>query len=124
TVKDIEDHYQVRVVLEGLGAKLAAENLTKKNEVELKDMLKDMKEIHTKEENEEEIIHMNDSFHDYVFQLAGNSVLDKMRQTLATSIAMVRMTSWKNVDRKFETLQEHEKMIHEIIKRNPIPAQK
>lgn len=124
TVKDIEDHYQVRGVLEGLGAKLAAENLTKKNEDELKEMLNQMKKIHENGENEEEIIHMNDAFHDYIFELAGNNVLDNMRQTLATSIALVRATSWKNTSRKFETLKEHETIINEILKRNPIQAQK
>ncbi|UJL45561.1 GntR family transcriptional regulator [Virgibacillus sp. NKC19-16] len=123
TEKDIQDYYQTRAVLEGLGAKLAARVVVKKNEEDLKEMLSEMTKVLAENKEDQQIISINNEFHDYIFQLAGNEVLNKMRKTLASPIALIRATSWINDDRKLEVLREHERIIHEIIEKNPIKAQ-
>ncbi|NEU31440.1 GntR family transcriptional regulator [bacterium LRH843] len=120
TQRNIQDYYQTRAVLEGLGAELAARNITSENEKELIRILEEMKQTLKEEKGNgyKKIISVNDQFHNYVFQLAGNEVLDKMRKTLAHPIALIRITSWINEARTLEVLKEHEQIINAIIKKD------
>ncbi|MCM3762167.1 GntR family transcriptional regulator [Alkalihalobacillus oceani] len=118
TQRNIQDYYQTRAVLEGLGAELAAEHVTADAEEQFRQLLKEMKKTLAEEvgpQSDENIIKLNDQFHNFIFQLAGNEVLDKMRRTLAHPIALIRATSWINHDRKQEVFREHEQIIEAII---------
>ncbi len=119
TKKNIQDYYQTRAVLEGLGAELAAKNVTDSSKREFLMILEKMKESllteKRKQLGDKALIKWNDYFHDYVFKIAGNEVLDKMRKTLAYPIALIRVTSWIDDGRRLQTLKEHENIIKAIV---------
>ncbi|SFE53585.1 GntR family transcriptional regulator [Alteribacillus iranensis] len=119
--KDISNYYQTRAVLEGLGAKLAAENIKQEETQVLEDFINRMEKvlIHREDQGDEAIIKLNNSLHDYIFKIADNEVLDRLRRTLASPIALIRATSWIDSERKYEVFKEHEKLIIEIIAKNP-----
>ena len=124
TRKDIQDYYQTRAVLEGLGAQLAANHITDEAKVILQDYMKKMESILSAERNEDDkaIVDVNDDFHSYIFQLADNAILDKMRRTLASPIALIRSTSWINKERKYEVFQEHIEITEAILNKDPVLA--
>ncbi len=120
TKKNIQDYYQTRAVLEGLGAELATKNITVESKQELSNILRNMKDaLHAQKEtndyDDKKIIHINDYFHDYIFTIAGNEILDQMRKTLAHPVALIRVTSWIKEGRRQESLEEHENIIKAIL---------
>lgn len=127
TRKDIQDYYQTRAVLEGLGAKLATINAKEEDLQKLKDILEEMRnvlELNKDLENFKEIVLINNKFHELILIIADNDVLAKIRDTLSSPIALVRSTSWLNKDRKMEVWQEHAKIVSAIVAGNAELAQK
>lgn len=117
TQKNIQDYYQTRAVLDGLGAELATKNVTDDSIKHFERLLEQMRlSLKIQDASDDkEIISINDQFHDFIFKLAGNEVLDNMRKTLAHPIALVRVTSWIDSSRKEEVVNEHEEIIRAII---------
>lgn len=128
TKKNIQDYYQTRAILEGLGAKLAAKHVTESSKEQLLSIIEKMKETLYKSdqvtEGNEAIIKLNNSFHDYVFEIANNEVLDQMRKTLAYPIALIRSTSWISKSRRLETLKEHDNIAKAIVNEDEEKARK
>lgn len=127
TRKDIQDYYQTRAVLEGLGAKLATINAKEEDLQKLKDILEEMRnvlELNKDLESFKEIVLINNKFHELIFIIADNDVLAQIRDTLSSPIALVRSTSWLNKDRKMEVWQEHAKIVSAILAKNAELAQK
>ncbi|MFD1848793.1 GntR family transcriptional regulator [Oceanobacillus bengalensis] len=122
TEKDIRDYYETRAVLEGLGAKLAALNMTNEHKRYFENLMEDMKFALSEKGDNHKIIALNNALHDYIFKVADNDVLDKMRRTLSWSIALIRATSWINENRKFEVFEEHVKIIKGIVEKQPEEA--
>lgn len=122
TEKDIRDFYQTRAVLEGLGAKLAALNITEEDKGYLENLRDEMRIILYEDGDEKKTIELNNKLHDYIFQIANNDVLDKMRRTLSWAIVLIRVTSWINEQRKYEVFEEHEEIIKRIIENKPEQA--
>lgn len=125
--KDVQDYYQLRAVLEGLGAKLATQNATKEDHDKLQHMLEDMHNIlesHKNAKHFKEMATINNQFHQLIFDIADNHVLAQTRETLANTIALVRSTSWQNQQRIFETWQEHQEIVEAIVSKDAQLAQK
>lgn len=125
--KDVQDYYQLRAVLEGLGAKLATQNATKEDHDKLQHMLEDMHNIlesHKNAKHFKEMATINNQFHQLIFDIADNQVLAQTRETLANTIALVRSTSWQNQQRIFETWQEHQEIVEAIVSKDAQLAQK
>lgn len=127
TRKDIQDYYQTRAVLEGLGAKLATINAKEEDLQKLKDILEEMRnvlEANKDLKNFKEIVLINNKFHELIFDIADNNVLAKIRDTLSSPIALVRSTSWLNKDRKIEVWEEHARIVSAILAKDAELAQK
>lgn len=125
--KNIQDYYQLRAVLEGLGAKLATQNATKEDHDKLQRMLEEMHNIlesHKNAEHFKEMATINNHFHQLIFDIADNQVLAQTREMLANPIALVRSTSWQNQQRIFETWQEHKEVVEAIVSKDAELAQK
>ncbi|MDQ0338099.1 DNA-binding GntR family transcriptional regulator [Caldalkalibacillus uzonensis] len=125
--KDIQDYYQLRAVLEGLGAKLAAVNGTEEDHQELKNMLIKMREILDAYQHSQDFKEMalcNNQFHELIFKIGGNQVLAQTQATLANPIALVRSISWFNTKRIAEVWLEHKNIVEAIVARDAELAQK
>lgn len=127
TRKDIQDFYQTRAVLEGLGAKLATINAKEEDLQKLKDILEEMRnvlETNKDQKNFKEIVIINNKFHELIFDIADNHILAKIRDTLSNPIALIRSTSWLNKDRKIEVWDEHARIVSAILAKDAELAQK
>ncbi|MGP4061057.1 GntR family transcriptional regulator [Halobacillus sp. H74] len=110
TKQRIEDLYQVREVLEGLGARLIAQ---KRNESAVKKLNGILTEAEKAVEKND--IHslstINSSFHMEIAQASENLYLINILNTLQSHISLVMVTSLSNKDRPPENLKEHRMIV-------------
>lgn len=106
--------YEVRAVLEGLAARLAAEHITPEKicaiNNELRASLEDIKH-----DDERNLIQHNNRFHDVIVAAAENPLLKKTIHPLRAQINLLRITLWSKAPQRVnQTLKEHEE-IYEAI---------
>ncbi|WP_246945165.1 GntR family transcriptional regulator [Bacillus pinisoli] len=127
TKKDVQDYYQVRKMLEGLAAKLAAENATETELALFREFFEGLEELFEREkglDNYKDIAKKNVEFHRLICQMAKNDVLAKMLENLASPITVVRSTNWSTFkDRKNITMEEHRKIAYAILAKDSKLAQ-
>lgn len=128
TLKNIQDFYDTRLVLEGLAAKLAADNATDGEIADFQEFLNDMEAIFERDKslvNYKEIAQMNNKFHRLICKMSKNDVLTRMLASLDSPITLIRATAWtEDRDRKFTTLIEHRQIAAAIINRDGSTAQR
>ncbi|NTZ17353.1 GntR family transcriptional regulator [Paenibacillus sp. JMULE4] len=126
--KNILDFYQTRAVMEGLAAKLAAENATEEELADFHSLLNEMEVVFEKEKeltNYKVIAEINNEFHSKIYYISKNEVLRKMLESLQNPITLIRSTAWtKNSTRKYSTLNEHRLIASAILQRDGTTAQK
>ncbi|MCF6411597.1 GntR family transcriptional regulator [Pseudalkalibacillus salsuginis] len=113
TKERITDLYQVREVLEGLGAKLIAMNRNHEQVGKLHAILSQAKKA-VEDDDIETLSSINSSFHLEIAKASHNTYLVNIFETLQSHIQLVMLTSLSNKDRPKENLKEH-KMIVEAI---------
>jgi len=65
--KDIEEIYVIRMMIEGLASRWAAENITREELEELKEAL-DLQEFYTLKNDIEHLLKLDSRFHDILFR--------------------------------------------------------
>ncbi|MBD8067924.1 GntR family transcriptional regulator [Bacillus sp. PS06] len=127
TKKDVQDFHQIRIVLEGLAAKLAALNATDQELELFKEFLIGMEEVYDREKEHEqykEIAKKNVEFHQMICQIAKNDMLTKMLDSLSIPIAVARASNWTNFkERKNQAMVEHREIAKAIISKDAELAQ-
>lgn len=111
--RDIEDIYEIRIRVEGLAARRAAERATGEQLAELKRVL-DMQEFFTFKEDSDSIIDADNQFHDMLYRLSGSLVLYDTLSPLHRKIVRYRKVSVRHGGRAKESYAEH-KAIYEAI---------
>jgi DNA-binding GntR family transcriptional regulator len=127
TKKDVQDYYQIRTVLEGLAAKLAAENATDSELILFKEFFDSLEEVYEREKAQEsykDIAKKNIELHQMICQMAKNDGLTKMLENLSSPITLVRSTNWNTFkDRKNQSMREHREIAHAILSKDGKLAQ-
>jgi DNA-binding GntR family transcriptional regulator len=127
TKKDVKDHYQIRTILEGLAARLAAENATDTELALFKEFFNGLEVLFEREkelQNYKDIAKKNVEFHQMICKMAKNDVLTKMLENLSSPITVVRSTNWTTFkERKSITMEEHRRIAHAILSKNGKLAQ-
>jgi DNA-binding GntR family transcriptional regulator len=127
TKKDVQDYYQIRTVLEGLAAKLAAENATDSELILFKEFFDSLEEVYEREralESYKEIAKKNIELHQMICRMAKNDGLTKMLENLSSPITLVRSTNWNTFkDRKNQSMSEHREIAHAIFSKDGKLAQ-
>jgi DNA-binding GntR family transcriptional regulator len=127
SMKNIQDFYQTRAVLEGLAAKLAVENASEEELSNFKALLDRMEVLFSRDKeifDFKELAETNNEFHKTICFMSKNEVVTKMLDGLQNPIALIRSTAWaNNSERKYNTLIEHRNIALAIIKRDGKAAQ-
>lgn len=110
----VKQLYQVREVLEGLGAKILAENAKEEDIEELEKLLKEA-EAAAKAEDIELLSQINSKFHNQLASSTKNDYLINIMKTLQSHITIGMTTSLALTGRPMENIKEH-KLILEAIK--------
>jgi len=115
SIEDLQEVLQIRVVLEGLAARLAAKMIKEKEIKELEKILRKM-EYYTKKGDILDFSRRATEFHALVVNACGNNKLIQIRKNLYDQAHRYRMGSLNNPGRLKYSLEEHRKIV-EALKR-------
>lgn len=121
--KDILDMYEIRIRIEGLAAKLAAENISSKGKSELNDLV-ELQEFYAQKKNADSIKNIDSEFHDAVYLHCGSSVLYEILSSLHKKVVKYRKASVQSNDRSFQSVKEHKQICDAILSGNGELAEK
>lgn len=112
--KDIQDIYTIRMLIEGLAARWAAENI---DEQELKDLQNaiELEEFYTLKNDLEQLIRLDSRFHQVIYTASKSRPLMYMLKTFHHYIQRARSQSLETPGRAYKALQEH-KVIFQAIR--------
>jgi len=122
--KDIEDIYTIRMMIEGLAARWAAEKITFKEIEELKEVL-EFEEFYTlKGGGTGNLIKLDSRFHDLVFKASKSKPLMHILSTFHHYVQSARGASFETPGRAQKVFEEHKAIMQAIIARDPELAEK
>ena len=115
SVKDIQEVLQIRGVLEGLAARLAAKLINGEEIKELEKFLKQM-EHYTNKGNALAFSEMDAEFHELILNICGNNRLIQIHKNLSDQTHRYRIRSLSIPGRLKDSLNEHQEIV-EALKR-------
>jgi DNA-binding GntR family transcriptional regulator len=115
--REIEEIFQVRIVLEKLATRLAAQNIKASDISVLTRMAKRVQESY-EQLDFEAMISSNANFHDYIFKLSENQTLVQMINQLRARCHILRHTSWSSEQIVRSILEEHKSFITALEKQD------
>ncbi len=115
--RKIEEIFQVRIVLETLATRLAAQNVKAHDIKVLTTMAKCVQQSYEKLDFET-MISSNADLHDYIFKLSRNKTLVQMINQLRARCHILRHTSWSSEQIVQSILEEHKLFITALEKQD------
>jgi DNA-binding GntR family transcriptional regulator len=120
-VRDINEIYEVRIALECLAAKLAAERITRVGKAQLAELVDSMKRAVSRGDVSA-YANAIDEFHALVMSLSGNERLESMYMQLMPSIRRLRRLTLSRSGRPRESLKQHMAIADALLKGSPTAA--
>ncbi len=121
--EDIEDIYAIRIRLEGLAAKLAAERMGKEEKEELISSV-ELSEFYLTRNSEEKCGELDTEFHSMIFKASGSRMLSKILCDLHKNIKAYRKVSLSSSERAKHSVAEHSEIAHAILEGNGDEAER
>ena len=106
TREDIEDICEIRLRLEGLAARWAAERADENGIQKLKEIL-DLQEFYTERNDPENIKTLDSRFHQGIYRLCGSNAMRDTLEPLHRKLLKYRRVSVSTHSRAVESLSEH-----------------
>ena len=120
---DIEDIYEIRIKLEGLAARLAAERMSEDDRRELVSTV-ELSEFYLTKSNDGMNGRLDSEFHSIIFKAAGSRYLCRILSELHHNIKAYRGFSLSNIQRAKKALIEHREILDAILARNGDEAER
>lgn len=115
--KDIHDIYIVRSYLEGLCARWACENI-REDQIEELDEIVYLSEFHTKREHKEQLLELDNRFHEIIYEASNSKILDHILSDFHHYVERVRKITLSNMERAMKCNQEHTNILEALKKRD------
>lgn len=122
SIKDINEVYEIRTVLDVLAAGLAAERITEDELEELERLLVQIGEC-VEQNDMEKLIEYDSLFHDVLYRASRNDRLVGIINNLREQFTRFRGISMQYPGRMQNTVEEHARLVEAIAQRNPDLAQ-
>jgi len=123
SLEDVKDVLQIRGVLEGLAARIAAKKITRQEIDELKEIVTKMGLYVTKKDLTS-YCKVDDEFHNLILNVCGNKWIIQIRDNLGSFIYRFRIKSLSVPGRLRCSLEEHQKIMESLQKHNSEEADK
>lgn len=117
SLKDIREVYQIRAVLDGLGARLAAERIKQADIDKFKDIMNKMEEYVNKKDIKAYNNYAN-QFHGLIMHISANKNLENIINNLREKTDRYRIKSIKFEGRLVESLKEHKEILRVLTERD------
>ncbi|MBE6760533.1 MAG: GntR family transcriptional regulator [Ruminococcaceae bacterium] len=111
--KDIDDIYAVRIRIEGLAARLCAENATDE-EVQALERLADLQEFYLLKGKPEQLWQLDGEFHNTIFDASRNRPLKSMLSSFHSYVSRARSNSMRSAERAGQSVEEHRAILSAI----------
>jgi len=121
--QDIQDIYTIRMMIEGLAARWAAEKITPEEMEELKEAV-DLEEFYTVKHNYSNLLQFDTRFHDIIFKASKSMPLMHTLSTFHSYVQKARKVSMSSPERAAAALEEHKAIMQAIIDRDADRAEK
>ena len=115
TIEDIEDIYYIRMRLEGLAARLAAERMNDKDKQALISLV-ELSEFYLVKRNDDKRGELDSAFHKMIFEASGSRHLCKILSDLHRNIKAYRKISLSQSDRAEKSVREHRGILEAILR--------
>lgn len=113
TERDLIDIYNIRMRLEGLAARTAAERMSDEDKKRLSDSV-DLAEFYIRKNDFEHLKELDTEFHRIIYAATGNRMLSKMLTGMHKSIKSYRKKSLSVEGRHERSLKEHKDILRAI----------
>ncbi|MCX7747588.1 MAG: GntR family transcriptional regulator [Clostridia bacterium] len=123
SAKDIEDIYTIRMMIEGLAARWAAEKMTEEELAELKEAV-ELEEFYTMKNDTEHLLKFDSVFHEIIFKACKSKPLMHTLSTFHHYVQRARNASLGSPGRAQKVLEEHKAILQAITERNAEQAEK
>ena len=114
SAQDIEDIYTIRMLIEGLAARWAAQKITEEELSELREAV-ELEEFYTKKNDKDHLSKFDSRFHETLFKASKSKPLMHMLKTFHNFVQRARVLSFSNPERAKEVLLEHKAILQAII---------
>jgi len=121
--EDIKEVLQIRGVLEGLAARIAAKKINKQEIEELEKTIAQMN-LYVVKEDLISYCQVDDEFHDHILNICGNKWIIQIRDNLGNFIYRFRIKSLSVSGRLKHSLEEHQAIMESLQKHNSIEAER
>ncbi|MBO5429995.1 MAG: GntR family transcriptional regulator, partial [Peptococcaceae bacterium] len=120
SMKDIHEVYEVRAALEMLAVSLAAERITDEelDALERQVLRESEADANADEHSLDNIIYIDSSFHDIIYQAAHNQRLVQFVNILQEQLQRFRAASLSRPGRSKTALEEHKQIVEALAERN------
>ena len=119
--EDVKEVLQIRGVLEGLAARIAAKKINRQEIDELGKLVAQMS-LHVTEENLSSYCKVDDEFHDLILNICGNKWIIQIRDNLGSFIYRFRIKSLSVPGRLKCSLKEHQAIMEALKKHDSVEA--
>lgn len=120
--QDIQDIYTIRMLIEGLAARWAAEKITPSELEELKEAV-ELEEFYTKKNDYGHLLKFDTRFHDIIFRASKSMPLMHTLSTFHHYVQKARKASMSSPRRAEEVLEEHKAILQAIIDKDAEKAE-
>lgn len=121
TLQDVEEVFQMRMVLEPLVVELIIPKLDEKICGAMQDILNEQQK-HMQELNADEFIRVDRDFHMFLCDLTGNKRLIQVLGNLSDMLQRLGIKAISQEARYKEVLDEHAKIINALLDNDPVKA--
>ena len=120
---DLIDIYTIRMRLEGLAAREAADNISPADLAELRESV-ELSEFYIRKRDTEHLKELDTKFHEIIYRASSNPRLDKILSELHRNIRVYRKLSLSVSDRLEKSVEEHREILSAIESGNADEADK
>lgn len=122
SAEEAREIFQVRAVLEGLVARLAAQNRTPVIIADLEAALAEA-DAALAADDRASLTRAAQRFHNILYAAAGNAYLTQLLEEMRTHVALLRLQAWSLPERPRRTVEDHRRIYEAIAAAEPAAAE-
>ncbi len=123
SVKDLQDIYTIRMYIEGLASRWAAEKITDEQLQELTEIV-DLQEFYNIKQANGKLNDLDSRFHGKIYEFSGSRTLQHMLCDLHHMIQQYRKLSFSSLGRAEKAVQEHREILDAIARHDGDEAER
>ena len=123
TAQDMKDIYDIRVALEGLCVRQAA-NIATQEQIEAMEEILYLAEYHIRKGHEKQVVELGGKVHEILYEAGGNRMLKRVLQNYYLYLERVRKFLFSEPEKMWEVIGEHWEILEAVKERDGEKAER